>query len=223
MSVKKLCSTSKACTTSNNQFRSRESSLQIQQILAGRFILIQIFHSSLEKLPLRQRDGARIIDGAKNVHKIITEPSDTVYIRRDGGIERQYRYKCKQCSLPLYYKHDRQSGTYFIIKGALVKSGEGQMRSMFNTLSAENKEKEAEKILVTRHTKNMGKFSSVTVSTIDEEEDELEAREVADSYANNARIIEMQLERKGIMKRKPVEAPETETRKKLTRGTLLDK
>jgi len=36
-----------------------------------------------------------------------------------------------------------------------VRSGEGQLRSMFNTLSVEGAQKQPQKTLVTKHTKNM--------------------------------------------------------------------
>lgn len=172
----------------------------------------------LEKLPFRKRDGARVLDSAQHAHKITCTPDETIYVRRDCGIEKQFRLKvskfvdvlwaiavtrftrqhikypidhhsndssvftpllllqCKTCSLPLYYRHSPDSRVTFILDQAIVQS---KNENPFNEIGDVCKQilsaQQPKKVLVTKHTKNMGKFSSVTVSTIDEEEDEIEA------------------------------------------------
>lgn len=49
--------------------------------------------SDIEKLPLRKKDGARVIDATHHAHKITCEPDETIYVRRDCGIEKQFRFK----------------------------------------------------------------------------------------------------------------------------------
>lgn len=57
--------------------------------------MISILDCSIEKLPLRKKDGARVIDSTYHAHKITCESDETIYVRRDVGIEKQYRFKVK--------------------------------------------------------------------------------------------------------------------------------
>lgn len=130
-----------------------------------------ILDCPLEALPLRKVDGARVIDGIHHANKITCEKDSTIFVNRgEKGVEQQIRFKCKRCNIPIYYKHFPDSNVTFIIKKSIVKS-----KNDNPTTDVYKKIPQPAKVMVTRHTKNMGKFSSVTVSTIDEEEDEIEA------------------------------------------------
>ncbi|KIH57579.1 hypothetical protein ANCDUO_12224 [Ancylostoma duodenale] len=150
--------------------------------------MAMISDSLLIRMPLRKRDGARVIDPDRTTAKTFSTTGDTVYVQRPEGLEQQYRKNCKGCGVPLFYQHP------FNLKLIIMK----------------------------RNVKNQGKMGSVTVSTMEgEEEEEIEAREKAESYSMNARIVRDALKRKGMIKDKLLGREVSEGPASKKRGTLL--
>lgn len=83
-------------------------------------------------------------------------------------------------------------------------------------------QEQPKKRMVTKNFRTMGKYSSVTVSTVSDDEDELEDKEIAENYALNAQIINKQLERKGMRRKLVEEETEGPSKKSDKRGTLID-
>lgn len=212
----KVVSRSIVCsdTKDKEEYNQGATSVTVYHCLCGQMALI--LDSTLEKLPLRRTDHARVIDGSKHAHKLTCVDGDTVFLKRPGGIERQFRLKCKKCNLWLFYRPSKKDQSItFVVDGALVHSGDSH-----TTTAVKPK---PNKVMMTKRTKEFGKFSSVTVSTIDEEEEEIEQHEVASSYAHNAQIIEKQLERKTTAQKRATSDQMKQDPSKKARGTLIDR
>eukprot|EP00088_Acartia_fossae_P035798 TRINITY_DN3691_c1_g1_i1.p1 TRINITY_DN3691_c1_g1~~TRINITY_DN3691_c1_g1_i1.p1 ORF type:complete len:226 (-),score=48.21 TRINITY_DN3691_c1_g1_i1:267-944(-) len=207
--------------TSKDVLQAEEKPLHIYYCLCGQMAVI--LDRKLDALPLRPGDGARVIDGKKHAHKIKLEYDETVYIKKSRGIEKQFRYKCQGCGLQIFYKHDIDKDVTFIFKGAVRESTAGiSQKDIYSQVAQEAPKKR----MVTKNFRTMGKYSSVTVSTVSDDEDELEDKEIAENYALNARIINKQLDRKGIMRKRMGEEGEEgegpSSQKSAKRGTLID-
>lgn len=122
---------------------------------------------------MRPLDNARIIDTSKHAHKITSHDCDVVYIKREKGIERQYRKKCIKCGLPVYYQFEQKSNNNsilakFIIAKALTK--ESSSLNIYDHITLE-----PNKVVKNIKREEKGKNASVTISTIEEEEADLDA------------------------------------------------
>ncbi|XP_065828898.1 STING ER exit protein-like [Oscarella lobularis] len=194
-----------------------DAPLYVYYCLCGHMALI--LDTTLQKLPRRKLDKARVIDKAKRSCKVTAEHDTTVYLKREKGVERQVRQKCENCGLRLFYKSSTESEVIFVVDGALSLHNAGTSGKSAGAKPAYKPEK-TKKVTLTKMSKDFGKFGEVTVSTIDEEEEEIEAREIASSFATNAQVINELLNR-GTRKRQ--ETAGTMSVKKRHKGTLIDK
>ena len=85
-----------------------------------------------------------------------------------------FSIQCKSCGLQLFYRHDATKHyVTFIIKDAVVTAAQSKAnRDIYRQIALESAKQKVPHI--TKKTRTMGKFSSVTVSTVSDEEDDIE-------------------------------------------------
>jgi hypothetical protein len=203
----KVVSRSIVCT--DQRPRDRDDNLTVYYCWCGQVGLI--LDCKIHKLPLRERDGARVIDANRHNFKLscvdMKKPlreDDIAYVKwSENEFEKQYRLKCKKCNLWNFYKHKPDSSTVFIVDKAMnirprnpllaAKIASGVRSS---THQSDRNQPTTSSGVVRRSESNPTKrFGSVAVSTMEEEEAEMEAREIANSYELNATIVKRELER----------------------------
>lgn len=199
----KVVSRSIVCTDQKPEPKD-DSNLTVYYCWCGQIGLI--LDTKVHKLPLRERDGSRVIDTKKRNFKLscidLKRPfreEDIVFVKwSDDEVEKQYRLKCQKCNLWCFYKHSPDSNLIFIVNKAMnikprSSAGTGTVNQTIPTTSSNFRKTEVQ---------SGGRFASVTVSTMEEEEAEAEAKEVANSYELNASIVQRELDRQRELQKK---------------------
>lgn len=218
----KVISRSIVCSdTKNDEELNEEKILQVYHCLCGQLCLI--IDQFLDRLPFRKLDKSRVIDSNKHVFKLKLNDNDDeiVYLKRETGIERQYRKKCKNCGLFVMYKTDQSNkdDVLFIVNGSLMEQNQSTGYSMHNYY---NQFKNQHNRLTKFSRDDGARFGTVTVSTIDEEEEEIQAKEASSSYEANVTIIQKQLQKTSTLTNKKRKEPDdNDLEFKKPKGTLI--
>lgn len=100
----------------------------------------------VSELPCRQSDRSRVVSLSKHATQLLLDEGPCVKLKRGGGlVEKQYRYLCKGCGLPLaYLSHpfkDSANRFLYLIEDAFALTPDGKSLAQ---LDAEEKAKSAE-------------------------------------------------------------------------------
>ncbi|KIM90923.1 hypothetical protein PILCRDRAFT_811418 [Piloderma croceum F 1598] len=113
---------------------SSAAALKVYYCICGEFILV--IDKSLATLPRRKTDGAIIIrsqdsdDGKARVFKLNANAGEPVLLERQGGHERQFRFHCPRCTLPIGYQSTpppAKSGPFMYIAVGALTQMQGQV------------------------------------------------------------------------------------------------
>ncbi|KAF1742144.1 hypothetical protein MXB_3022 [Myxobolus squamalis] len=155
---------------------------------------VLIIDKSISSLALRERDNARIFKNTQ-AKKVKYAISNTVYIKRETGVEPQIRLECPKCHLPLFYRHEQNPDITFIINDSLVSTRIENVRPKIVSVVSKAVPKSLPTSVVAKPN-----------------------NEGPSSYSYNAAIINNYLQKRKI----PEDNSECSNRKKKIKGTLLD-
>ncbi|KAF8592390.1 hypothetical protein K439DRAFT_1318318, partial [Ramaria rubella] len=122
---------SRAAVSSSTDAKPTASSiaaLRTYYCICGEYLLV--IDRNLSNLPRRKTDGAIIIrsedtPAAKaRIFKLNATPSGAVLVQRTGGHERQWRFHCPRCTLPVGYQTTPPPGKgpfLYINRGSLTQ------------------------------------------------------------------------------------------------------
>lgn len=208
----KVVSRSIVCADVRSNVRD-EKPLNVYYCWCGQIGLI--LDCKIHNLPLRERDNSRIIDKKKHLaisfpcldQKKAIKDDDITYVKWKDGVEKQYRLRCKRCNLFTFYKHSRDSEIIFVVNKAMnikpANSIFGGGRAPSSNHDPYKNSGPSTSSVMKKFEKNpQGRHSNVTISTLDEDEAELEAKVIEQSYEENASIVQRELERQASKKRR---------------------